>query len=79
MRIVFARDTFISGHVVVVAGSHWNASDPLVQSHPALFTDDLTFGMSSSTGPVEHTERTERKVEQTTAAPGERRTRTRGD
>ena len=75
MRIVFARSTFISGHVTVVAGSHWSADDPLVRSHPGLFTDDLTFGMSSSTGELPPS----RPVEQATAAPGERRTRNRGD
>jgi len=74
MDIVFARETFISGHVTVVAGSHWSADDPLVKAHRELFTDDLRYGMSSSTGPVESGE-----VEQATAGPGERRTRTRAN
>jgi len=64
MRIVFARETFIAGHVTVIAGSHWSADDPLVKAHKDLFTDDLSFGISSTT-----------PVEQATAGPGERRTR----
>lgn len=66
MQIVFARETFIAGHITVIAGSHWPADDPLVVAHKKLFTDDPTFGMSSS-APVAPV------VEQATAAPGEKR------
>ena len=72
MDIVFARETFIAGHVTVVAGSHWPADDPIVRSFKNLFTDDPSFGMSYSVTPKPAA------VEQATAAPGEKRTRSRG-
>jgi len=74
MDIVFARETFIAGHVTVIAGSHWPITDPVVKAHRDLFTDDPSFGLSTS-APVKQPEKA---VEQTTAAPGEKRTRTRG-
>jgi len=70
MQIMFARETFIVGHITVVAGSHWPADDPIVKAHRELFTDDPAFGLSFSTPP--------KGVEQATAAPGEKRTRSRG-
>ena len=72
MDIVFARETFIAGHVTVIAGSHWPADDPIVKSFGGLFTDDPSFGLSYSVAPKAAV------VEEATAAPGEKRTRSRG-
>jgi hypothetical protein len=49
-------------------GTHWRADDPLVVDHPDLFTEDPKYGMSYSAPPPP-----EPRIEQTTAAPGERR------
>ena len=51
------------------AGDIWDASDPFVKSHPALF---------STTPPLVRRTTAERVIEQATAAPGEKRTTNRG-
>lgn len=68
MKLVFARQTFVAGHVAVHAGSYWPADDPIVKAHPGLFTDE-PIGLSYSVRPV---------VEEASAAPGEKRTVKRG-
>lgn len=49
--------------MMIVQGTHWPASDPIVKQHPDLFSDDPRYGLVFSTEPV--------IVEQATAAPGE--------
>lgn len=73
MQIVFARETFVAGHIAVVAGSHWPADDPVVLAHKALFTDDPRYGLSYSRPPKE-----DAPAESATAVPGEKRTVKRG-
>jgi len=77
MKVVYAvADTAIPlvdgfGAVrVVQRGSHWSADDPLVQSHPDLFSDDPLIGLSFSGS--------EPPAETATAVPGERRNVRRG-
>ena len=70
MDIVFAKETAVVGHTTVVAGSHWPAADPIVQSFPSLFTDDPRWGLSYSVYP---------NTETATAAPGEKRSLSKTD
>lgn len=83
MKLVFANTTTTittpgGVHVLIRWGEHWPASDPVVKSHPNLFTDDPTPGLRIS-APIEETNGTPGKpVEQATAAPGEKRTTRRG-
>lgn len=84
MDIVFATDNVVASHpktgaaVPIVHGTHWPADDPVVVAYPSFFSADGRFGLSSSQPlnddgyPVGH------KVEQATAAPGEKRTTSRG-
>jgi hypothetical protein len=58
MRIVYAKATtmvaFTNGRSEMVgAGTHWPANDPLVRSHPDLFSDDPRFGLSYTVEPIE--------------------------
>lgn len=77
MKVVFAvatvSVTMPGGFPMGVRqGTHWRADDPLVLSHPDLFSEDPRYGMSYSQAQVEE------PVEQMTAAPGERRSTRRG-
>lgn len=72
MQIVFATGTAVvtmeGGWTLRVEhGSHWPADDPVVISHPGLFSEDPRYGISASR-PFEQP-----VVEQATAAPGEKR------
>jgi hypothetical protein len=58
------------GFGVIQKGSHWPADDPIVLAHPEVFSDDPRWGMNYSVEPPGY----DAPVEQTTAAPGERRT-----
>lgn len=76
MDIVYATATARvglpdGGGGVVQKGSHWPADDPVVESHPDLFSSDPRYGLQFSREPSGF--RDEAPVEQVTAAPGERR------
>jgi len=58
------------GQVLVRAGSHWPANDPVVLAQPSLFSTDARHGLNFSSPPEP-----DPVVEQATAAPGERRAR----
>lgn len=78
MKVVYAMTTapvtMPSGaRGVVQGGSHWPADDPVVQSHPQLFSEDARYGMHYSVEPEGYGEPPGGPVEQATAAPGERR------
>ena len=56
MRVVFAKATtmvmYANGRSEMVGlGTHWPASDPIVQSHPDLFTEDPRVGLSFTVEP----------------------------
>lgn len=76
MRVVYAVTTaslsMPSGESFIVrAGTHWPEDDPIVVSHPGVFSPDARYGLSYSGEPP--AEMAEPPVEQATAAPGERR------
>jgi hypothetical protein len=77
---VFAvSDGFIDPTVQLRRGEAWDDEDPIVREHPEHFTDDpYGHGLLRHSGGA-HPVRTPDAVEAATAAPGERRTRTRGD
>lgn len=66
--------TATGGQVAVRAGTHWPVNDPVVLSHPNLFSADARYGLSFSTRPAALDEP---PVEQVTAGPGETRGRVR--
>lgn len=82
MDIVFATVSVVASHpktgasVPIVHGSHWPADDPVVVAYPNFFSADGRFGLSSSR-PLDEEGLPVGQVEQATAAPGEKRTRTR--
>jgi hypothetical protein len=74
IRVVFATDTRrvelpTGGYGVIQKGTHWPADDPIVKAHPDVFSDDPRWGMLYSREPEGY----DAPVEQTTAAPGEKR------
>jgi hypothetical protein len=74
IQVVFATDTRrvelpAGGYGVIPKGSHWPADDPIVKAHSDVFSDDPRWGMLYSTEPEGY----QAPVEQTTAAPGEKR------
>lgn len=77
MKIKYATTTcvvpFQGLRVTLTAGEAWDAEDPLVRSHPTLFSDQPTAVRGTGPSGV-----TERPVEQATAAPGEKRATRRG-
>lgn len=88
MDHVFATETRLVSHpktgatVAVNIGEHWPADDPLVVAYPQFFTEDARYGLRSSRPldgdgyPVVEGRRAKREgVEETTAAPGEKRSR----
>lgn len=83
MDIVFATRDMIASHpqsgasVPIVHGTHWPADDPVVLAYPDFFSSDGRFGLSSSR-PLDADGYPLGRVEQATSAPGEKRTRTRG-
>jgi hypothetical protein len=82
MDVVFATATTHvttpgGARILVRKGSHWPASDPVVQVQPSLFSDDARYGMTYSVEPAGYDAPVGAPVEQATAAPGERRNRTR--
>ncbi|HEY9371529.1 hypothetical protein [Streptomyces sp.] len=73
-------------HVLIRAGEHWPATDPIVKAHPKLFSRDPKIGLRVSAPLDEGADaevKVEPAVETATAAPGEkrstRRTRTQSD
>jgi hypothetical protein len=79
MKPMFAKATTTvplpTGIVVAVQeGTHWSDEDPIVRSHPELFSDDPRFGMlfSRPLAPDDY------PVEEATAVPGEKRSVRRG-
>ena len=89
MDHVFATKTGVVSHPKTGAGQainlgeHWPADDPIVRAYPDFFDADPRYGLSSSRplgddgNPVpDAPKRASRDaVETTTAAPGEKRTR----
>lgn len=78
MDVVYATatthvTTANGSRLVVRKGSHWPADDPVVKAQPSLFSTDARYGMTYSVEPAGF----DAPVEQATAAPGERRNRTR--
>lgn len=69
MALVFANCTtwLANGHLI--QDEAWDADDPIVKARPDLFNDEPSI--------VRGTRKAEGGVETTTAAPGEKRTRTR--
>lgn len=77
MKVVYATSTTVvtmpgGWPLGVHLGTHWRADDPLVLDHPDLFSEDPKYGMSYSAPPPPEPA-PEPRVEQATAAPGERR------
>lgn len=61
--------------VRLVKGSHWPADDPIVQSHPDLFSGDARYGLMYTVEPDGYDAPV---IETATAAPGEKRNTRRG-
>jgi hypothetical protein len=75
MKVVYAKQTasvmMPEGYPMLVPlGTHWAASDPVVQARPDLFSDDPRFGLFRPAP--------EDEVETATSTPGERRNVRRG-
>lgn len=70
MNIVYAKSNTSIGLNGLIfrlqLGDAWNADDPLVKRHPECFQDHPPFVRTSGKKGVE-------RVEQATAAPGEKR------
>lgn len=85
MAVVFATfSTWVTPTVQIERGEIWDANDPVVQSHPDWFTDDPTPFARRSSNDVYSAANAEGgtvepPVEQTTAAPGERRSLSKTD
>lgn len=84
-RIVFATfSTWVTPTVMINKGEPWDASDPVVMSHPDWFSDvppDVRSSgipaepwLDATAEPTGQVESTTRAVETATAAPGEVRT-----
>lgn len=71
MALVFANCTtwIANGHLI--QDEAWDADDPVVKARPDLFNDEPSVVRGVRKAPVED------GVETATAAPGEKRTRTR--
>lgn len=72
MQLVYANSTgsITNDHGVTFnlkAGEAWDADDPLVKQRPRFFSPEPVLVMTSAHGLV--------RVEQATAAPGEKRTK----
>jgi hypothetical protein len=85
VNVVFAVETASmttpdGGSVLVRKGTHWPADDPLVRANPQWFADDPRYGLSWSGPPPPAMADPPgvARVEQTTAAPGEKRNVRRG-
>jgi hypothetical protein len=71
MALVFANCTtwLANGHLI--QDEAWDADDPIVKARPDLFNDEPSVVRGVRKAPAEES------VETATAAPGEKRTRTR--
>lgn len=83
MDIVYATATtnvlgLHGDQILIGKGTHWPASDPIVQRNPDLFSTDPRYGLVFTTEPDGWNEPV-RGVETATAAPGERRGRRYGN
>lgn len=83
--VVYAKGTenvnMLTGATIPVhKGSHWPASDPVVQARPELFTSDPRYGLLYTQPPPGFDEQLEPLpvVETATAGPGEKRNVRRG-
>lgn len=84
MDVVYATSTTRvnmpdGGRPLVHKGSHWPADDPVVLRQPSLFSADPRWGLVYTVEPDGYDAPVGAPVEQATAAPGERRTRTRAN
>lgn len=80
MELVFANCTAWVGigdgrTVQIIQDEAWFAGDPVVKARPDLFNDEPSIVRGTRPVPVE-TAAGDAGVEQATAAPGEKRTRT---
>lgn len=80
--VVYAMDNrsvgMPTGNTVrVPKGSHWPASDPVVQACPELFTHDARYGLCYTAAPPGYDSQLA-EVEEATANPGEKRSVRRG-
>jgi len=84
MKVVYANSTghvsSSQGHtVLVILGTHWPASDPIVKAYPHMFSDDPVNGLYFSQPPVElefpedAVSEVAHQAEQATAEPGSKR------
>lgn len=64
--------------ILIVKGSHWPVTDPVVKGHPQLFSPDPRWGMHYSVEPEGYNDPIGGAVEAATATPGERRAVRRG-
>ena len=64
--------------VLVAKGTHWPADDPLVKSHPLMFSADPRWGMQYTAEPDGYNDAHEVAAETATAVPGEKRAARRG-
>jgi hypothetical protein len=74
MDIVYATTTASvgdghGGSLTVGKGTHWPASDPIVQAHPEMFSADARYGLVFTQTP----DGFDAPIETATAAPGEKR------
>jgi hypothetical protein len=70
MALVFANcTTWVSATAQLIKDEAWDADDPIVKARPELFDDEPTI--------VRGVRKREVPVEAASAAPGEKRTRTR--
>lgn len=67
----YLQDDMGGGHTVA-AGSHWPADDPLVRTHPGMFSADPRYGLNWSGAPPQFM--SEPPVESTDRTPGRSRT-----
>lgn len=80
MHVVYASATSMvtmpdGSQVRVMKGTHWPADDPVVITQPSLFSADARYGLNFTAVPEDYDEE---RVEQVTAAPGEKRNTRRG-
>jgi len=87
IETVYAKDSFTTVHpdggrpILVKKGQHWAAEDPIVKRHPEAFSADPRWGLEYTREPEGYADPPyeDRPVEQTTAAPGEKRNVRRAD
>lgn len=82
MDVVYAMGSEVVGlpngeTLRVPKGTHWPATDPVVQARPGLFTTDPRYGLLYTAAPPGY-DADLNEVEMATANPGEKRSVRRG-